>query len=603
MCYLIIILSVLILRFTLIMRHLNTHSRHPTSDPSHPTSTHKRPMQMPSSNTPLPKQFKPRGAQPSLHKSQPTSKHHGSRSNQMQLPGQNHLCVNRPSSSNELERIVNGHLVRPSIIPSRPHLMHRQGFAEDHNILYNHMHDNYNENHSVEDEIQEDHNVPNAADSTRKSKNKRGPTRMLKIWATRDDKLLPQKFNEFDQPIGDDATKFTNFLGTVLKYDIEDDSMSWVIKALGKKWKDFKCELKKKHYDAHKTYEKRVADRDPRVIPDQWKHLVDFSNSEEGQARCLRNKVNRSKQVTLHTAGSKSFARIREEERKNKGILPTRAELFKITHIHKDGAPVNAECASKISDIDKITMDNPEKAKKALKEGDLFLEVFGKERHGHVRGLGLGPCPTDIWSSMPSRATSVRMAYEAKRKAEEETRGMQEKMAAMEQEQIELKAKLAKMEAKMDAWQRSPNDFHQSNSIETRVQNVANVNEDAANGLERDAWSSSSSSTHAIPTHRIHHKKMRMQHEISQNEGGKEVTLMSLGKPHRPVARGILFSRDPSTIVGEEKLGHHYWEVYIEVVIMPNESLIRSLQNLKTIGDVAQKSIAWPSYLVKEDGK
>nr|CAD1817942.1 unnamed protein product [Ananas comosus var. bracteatus] len=310
--------------------------------------------------------------------------------------------------------------------------------------------------------------VVNVANSTRKSKNKRGPTRMLKIWATRDDKLLPQKFNEFDQPIGDDATKFTNFLGTVvrngndapliykdwrqvpseykeklwnlvkLKYDIEDDSMSWVIKALRKKWKDFKCELKKKHYDAHKTYEERVADRDPRVIPDQWKHLVDFWNSEEGQ-----------------------------------------------------------------SDIDKITMDNPEKAKKALKEGDLFLEVFGKERHGHVRGLGLGPCPTDIWSSMPSRATSVRMAYEAKRKAEEETRGMQEKMAAMEQEQIELKAKLAKMEAKMDAWQRSPNDFHQSNSIETRVQNVANVNEDAANGLERDAWSSSSSSTHAIPTHRI----------------------------------------------------------------------------------------------------
>lgn len=40
---------------------------------------------------------------------------------------------------------------------------------------------------------------------------------MLKIWATRDDKLLPQKFNEFDQPIGDDATKFTNFLGTVVR--------------------------------------------------------------------------------------------------------------------------------------------------------------------------------------------------------------------------------------------------------------------------------------------------------------------------------------------------------------------------------------------------
>ncbi|OAY64684.1 hypothetical protein ACMD2_19434 [Ananas comosus] len=137
------------------------------------------------------------------------------------------------------------------------------------------------------------------------------------------------------------------------------------------------------------------------------------------------------------------------------------------------------------------------------------------------------------------------------------------------------------MEAKMDAWQRSPNDFHQSNSMNTR-QNFTNANEDGINKLEREEWSSSSSSTHAIPTHR----------------GGKEVTLMSLGKPHRHVARGILFSRDPSTIVGGERLGQQYWEVYVEVAIMPNESLIRNFQNLKTIGDAARKSIAWPSFLL-----
>nr|CAD1834506.1 unnamed protein product [Ananas comosus var. bracteatus] len=411
--------------------------------------------------------------------------------------------------------------------------------------------------------------------STRKSKNRRDPTRMLKIWAIRDGELLPQEFNEFDQPIGDDATKFTNFLGTVvrngndaplvykdwrqvpseykeklwnivkLKYDIEEDSMSWVMKALGKKWKDFK------------------------VLPDQWKYLIDFWNSEEGEGRSVRNRINRLQQITLHTAGSKSFARIREEE----------------------------------SDIDKMSIDNPENANKSLKEGDLFLEVFGKERHGHVRGLGLGPCPSDIWSSMPSRATSVRMAYEAKRKAEAEIRAMQEKMTTMEEEQIELKVKLAKMEAKMDAWQRSPNDFHQSNSMNTR-QNVANANEDGINRFEREEWSSSSSSTHAIPTHRIHYKKMRSQQEISRDEvRWKRSDINVSGKPHRPVARGILFSRDPSTIVGGERLGQQYWDVYVEVAIMPNESLIRNFQNLKTIGDAARKSIAWPSFLVKEDGR
>nr|CAD1840664.1 unnamed protein product [Ananas comosus var. bracteatus] len=169
---------------------------------------------------------------------------------------------------------------------------------------------------------------------------------------------------------------------------------------------------------------------------------------------------------------------------------------------------------------------------------------------------------------------------------------MQEQMTAMEHEQIELKAKLAKMKAKMDAWQRSPNDFHQSKA------QMIFTNLNATNGLERDAWFLSSSSTHAIPTYRIHHEKIRMQHEISRNEGGKEVALMSLRKPHRPVALGILFSRDLSTVVGGEKLGQQYWEVYIEVVIMLNESLIHSFQNLKTFGNAARKSIARPSYLV-----
>nr|CAD1818026.1 unnamed protein product [Ananas comosus var. bracteatus] len=137
--------------------------------------------------------------------------------------------------------------------------------------------------------------------ASKKSMNGKGPTCMHKIWARHDGDLLALTYNEFDQPVGDEATQFTNFLGTVarsgkdapltykdwrhmpldnkkiiwnivkLKYNLGDDNWPWIMKALGKKWKDFKSDLKKKHYDAHSTYEDRLADRDSRVLPEQWR--------------------------------------------------------------------------------------------------------------------------------------------------------------------------------------------------------------------------------------------------------------------------------------------------------------------------------------------
>nr|CAD1820376.1 unnamed protein product [Ananas comosus var. bracteatus] len=461
-------------------------------------------------------------------------------------------------------------------------------------------------------------------DSSKKSRNGRGPTRMHKIWARRDGEQLALTFNEFDQPIGDDAAKFTNFLGTIarsgndapliyrdwrhmpldnkkimwntvkLKYNLGDDNWPWVMKALGKKWKDFKSGLKKKHYDAHNTYEDRLADRDSRVLPEQWKQLIEYWDTEEGQTRSLRSKSNRSKQITTHTAGSRSFARIHEEKRKEKGVVPTRAELFKITHVHKNGDPMNEECANKIREIDMKTKNQPDTAKKGAKEvNDLFSEIFGKEKHGRVRGLGLGPAPTHIWTDAPSPAACIRMATEARKKAEEETKEMKERMMVMETQLAEMKAMMTAM------LQHKSTDFHQSNYTPNPMdgqQNIVDAN-NPKDALEREARSSSSS--HEFQSYQVHQaKKKRVQHE-PETKGAQEVLLMSIGQPHRPIARGLLFSKDPSTIVGGDRLGQQYWEVYIEVVMIPTESLIRSYHGMTKIRDAARKSIAWPSYLVK----
>ncbi|XP_030925247.1 uncharacterized protein LOC115952285 [Quercus lobata] len=52
----------------------------------------------------------------------------------------------------------------------------------------------------------------------------------------------------------------------------------------------------------------------------------------------------------VHTLGSKSYVRLREEEREKRpnGEEPTRDEVYILTHTHKDGKPVNEEAAAKI---------------------------------------------------------------------------------------------------------------------------------------------------------------------------------------------------------------------------------------------------------------
>ena len=43
--------------------------------------------------------------------------------------------------------------------------------------------------------------------------------------------------------------------------------------------------LKAAHYNTHTTDEERLADRDERVLPDQWEYLISYWNSEEGEVR------------------------------------------------------------------------------------------------------------------------------------------------------------------------------------------------------------------------------------------------------------------------------------------------------------------------------
>ncbi|KAB1213236.1 hypothetical protein CJ030_MR5G022425 [Morella rubra] len=90
---------------------------------------------------------------------------------------------------------------------------------------------------------------------------------------------------------------------------------------------------------------------------EQFCKLVDFWYSDAGRHRSHAGKQNRSLQTTVHTAGSKSFARYAHELEVHK--LLTNLEWMASVGHH-------------------LT----------------YAQVIGPERHGRIRGVGLGPTPS-----------------------------------------------------------------------------------------------------------------------------------------------------------------------------------------------------------------
>ncbi|GMY13755.1 transcription factor gte1 [Fagus crenata] len=293
----------------------------------------------------------------------------------------------------------------------------------------------------------------------RRKKRVRGPTLCRFLWDLSDGELIDVSINKFGQPIGPEAAKLSSFMGTIARngytapltyvswravpdsakedmwqlvqsrFNIDPRGKSWVMKSLAVKWRDFKARVKAKYYYPYKTDEERLKHRDRRE-------------------RTLTNKASRAKLKSVHTSGRKSYARIREEERKKKpnGEEPTRDEVYILTHTNKDGKPVNEEAAVKISKLRELASQQPKTSKGSNDPDDIFFQVMGQDKRGYMRTYGLGATPSDIWG-----ATEVmRMASEAKRTTNAEMSKMVVKMEAMEQRYTHMEAHLTKMTSYME---------------------------------------------------------------------------------------------------------------------------------------------------------
>lgn len=286
---------------------------------------------------------------------------------------------------------------------------------------------------------------------------------------------IPVSLNDLGQPIGNEAATLSSFLGTLardgtlapltyanwkrfpeknkdvmwhivnLKFVIAPIGEVWAMKALAKKWKDWKAVLKRERYDAHETEEERLADRDSRVPEEQWQLLVAHWGTEKAKAASARSRASQAQQpLGRHRTGSKSFARIREEERQKRPNKeePTRTDIFILTHTPKDGKgkPLDKATADVISHLHEEAQKQRDGSGSDSME-DVFAKVVGPDKRDIKRTYGLVPCTSELRGKTAAKV-SLRQAMEAKRKAEEEAATLRKKIMEMEESQRKLQEDL-----------------------------------------------------------------------------------------------------------------------------------------------------------------
>jgi hypothetical protein len=274
--------------------------------------------------------------------------------------------------------------------------------------------------------------------SKRKKGHRRGPTLCVKVWTLPEGVRLPVSLNNSGFPIGKNAAMFGNFLGTLardgilapltykkwksipkenkdvmwhiikLKFYVAPSSESLLLKCIRTKWRNWRCNLKRKHYDSHITEEERLADCDPRVLKEQWRFLVAFWNTEEAQAASARCKASRAKSTYISSTGSKSFARILDEE----------------------------SCSRD----------------KARKRSD-DVTAMGEKRRGRMHNHEPGASPSGLKEKAALKA-SFKEAVDAKEIAENEAATLRKKMMVMEESQKKLQEDLANMRNTVSAMQK-----------------------------------------------------------------------------------------------------------------------------------------------------
>ncbi|XP_015619988.1 uncharacterized protein [Oryza sativa Japonica Group] len=477
-----------------------------------------------------------------------------------------------------------------------------------------------------------------------KKKEGRGITQKLNIISRVGEAKIKITLNEFGQPVGLDSEEFATTFGTFVRkkipvacgdwrdvdvkdklkvwedvqkhYEINEYGLHFVLETSHMIWKDYKADLKKKHFDANLTDEELMDRRDLRVNEAQWKWLINHWRSPEAVARSIRGKANRGMLRMLHTAGSKSHARVGHDMGVKTGRPPRRDEVFVETHKRKNGEII-PEAAETVEMLKEAAEVNPELKNKTIQEGDLYSRVCGtKEPRGRVRVLGKGPTPQDVGtpgtrSRMPTR---LQLEIESHRQTKQEVVCLNKRMDDMQQRfNIMEHMVMSQGVQNIETSSHHASNSRHAESPRSPVLEELHPNEPTNRHLLEEP--------HAEPTSRhldnilsgddfiIRKKAITPRvpsrntatgsHEATIAEGenlvGKDVILYAVLRSDTPVAKATIVSIHPSSLVGGQPLGVEFYEVVVNVVLKRDALLPRPYDDMQTMADAQYTSIAWPN--------
>nr|XP_034574278.1 uncharacterized protein LOC117838379 [Setaria viridis] len=454
--------------------------------------------------------------------------------------------------------------------------------------------------------------------------------------------------NEYGQPIGQNARKFSSAIGCQVRrtisvacpdwrlvdaekkfevwtnikaiYDIDDAAYNWFMDTAGRKWKEFKSTLKELYFSGKLSDEELKEKHADRVNAAEWNFLIDYWMTPECQNRTEICKENRGKLRVYHTSGSKSFACSRHELGEKLGRPARRDEVYIKTHTRKNGVPTTqAEpIINKLKDIVEVY---PELKERTIEEGELFATVCGEKKpRGRVRGLGLGPTPQEVGTPglRNYKPTRLQMEILARKKLEIEKNTLERRIVEMEEAHEE--ERMARHNADHLSQHGSNSRPHsQSPRSEGHVDEENHDAESEDDGSDHNAHSDVEElllanrrsaapsvqqpprSQQCSPTSVAPATLPRNDVTCSPHEElvGKEVILYAMLRSELPVAKGTIMSTNPNTMVGGQVLGKQYCEVIVNLVLKRDAILPRPYAEMSTMADAQMMSIAWPYRKLK----
>ncbi|MFQ6641440.1 hypothetical protein Gotur_014565 [Gossypium turneri] len=171
-------------------------------------------------------------------------------------------------------------------------------------------------------------------------------------------------------------------------------SDNYVKKALGKKLRDHKSSLKKEYlkeyFNKNISLKEKLQNVPPGMLRYKWEDVVRFWNSKKREDREKVGTTSRQKQKFTHTARSKSFACVADDEELSSGKKIGRLQLFDITYRKKYGSSMTTEAAEI---MEKVKDKRAEYEAIALTDSSVNLDdidnqiitVLGPERYSRAQ--------------------------------------------------------------------------------------------------------------------------------------------------------------------------------------------------------------------------